>query len=279
MSCRPKMQLPHPESWIAFEDLCWGLWKCIWRHEGTKKNGRRGQAQHGVDVFGRPGNGFFWAGVQCKGKDSYTRKELTTTEIKAESTKARSFDPRLTEYIIATTAPRDEALQRFARTLSDENVKAGWFSVDVCGWDDIVDLLYEHTPCVAAQYYPQVFGSEMVDFARELVGCLRTHQARTLPPSFHKEDFCRADDNGAGADEDLQDRPRDAPTPRDNQRGEALSPKDMQIVHDALYSFQQGALSLSSLTGAPSADITYTAIRMMMGGNGPLGSTSAGEDL
>jgi len=272
------MQLPHPESWIAFEDLCWGLWKCIWRHDGTKKNGRRGQPQHGVDIYGRPGNGESWAGVQCKGKDRYTKKELTTTEVQAESTKARSFAPRLAQYTIATTAPRDEALQRFSRTLSDGNVKEGRFPVDVCGWDDIVDLLYEHTPRVAAQYYPQVFGSEMTELARELVRYLRTPPALSAPPAYRSQ-FRRADDSGTEPDESPPDKPPDIPVPRDNGTANDLSPEDMQTVHGALYSLQQGALHLSSLSGAPSADISLKTVAMAMGDIRPFESAPEKDTL
>jgi hypothetical protein len=37
----------------AFESLCLDLWKDIWQDSGAQNNGRRGQKQDGVDIFGR----------------------------------------------------------------------------------------------------------------------------------------------------------------------------------------------------------------------------------
>ena len=48
-----KIQLPPPANWQDFEDLCHRLWSSIW---GTnpQKNGRQGQPQCGVDIYGMP---------------------------------------------------------------------------------------------------------------------------------------------------------------------------------------------------------------------------------
>lgn len=180
MNYRPKMQLPPPDTWEAFEDLCCGLWKAIWNYPGTKKNGRKGQKQNGVDIHGRPDNGDKWAGIQCKGKDSYTHKQLTESEIIKESQKARNFNPRLSEYIIVSTAPTDQNVQSIVNTLSDVYRGDGWFSIDVRGWEDIVDLLYEHTPPCASHFYPQVFGGELSFVAGKILGLLES----VIPSSF-----------------------------------------------------------------------------------------------
>ncbi len=42
-----------PNDPVAFESLCLHLWKEIWGDPEAKKNGRSGQPQAGVDVFGR----------------------------------------------------------------------------------------------------------------------------------------------------------------------------------------------------------------------------------
>ena len=67
------------------------LWAEIWNCPETKKNGRNGQDQHGVDVSGTPS----WEvaeyyGIQCKGKDDYTHAQLTEKEIDREIEKAKS---------------------------------------------------------------------------------------------------------------------------------------------------------------------------------------------
>lgn len=48
-----KTQLRKPENWQDFERLCKVLWGEIWECPDTiKRNGRQGQAQKGVDIYG-----------------------------------------------------------------------------------------------------------------------------------------------------------------------------------------------------------------------------------
>ena len=48
-----KLQLRKPENWQDFERLCKALWGEIWECSDTiKRNGRQGQVQKGVDVYG-----------------------------------------------------------------------------------------------------------------------------------------------------------------------------------------------------------------------------------
>ncbi len=72
MSSLLNKQIPPPASWEEFEDMCCDLWRWLWNDPKAQKNGRKGQAQAGVDVYGQPGGGSEWAGVQCKGKDNYS---------------------------------------------------------------------------------------------------------------------------------------------------------------------------------------------------------------
>jgi hypothetical protein len=67
-----KKNLRKPENWQDFETLCKKLFGEMWGCPNTiKKNGRLGQSQAGVDVYGRPKNEDEYWGVQCKGKDDY----------------------------------------------------------------------------------------------------------------------------------------------------------------------------------------------------------------
>ncbi|HEY5496760.1 MAG TPA: hypothetical protein VIK19_00345 [Syntrophales bacterium] len=158
MNYRPRLQLSPPVNWADFETLCLGLWKVIWDNHNTQKNGRQGQPQKGVDIHGQLKNTRNWAGVQCKGKENFTNKILTKKEISKEAKKAKGFNPRLVEYTIATTAPKSAKIQEYARKLTDRFLKKGWFSITICGWDDIEDLLYNYEPPIASQIYPLVFG-------------------------------------------------------------------------------------------------------------------------
>jgi hypothetical protein len=60
------IDLPPLRNWQDFEDLCLALWRRLWNDPDALKNGRQGRRQAGVDVYGRPGGGPEWVGVQCK---------------------------------------------------------------------------------------------------------------------------------------------------------------------------------------------------------------------
>lgn len=47
-------QILPPKSWVKFEDLTRALFAAVWRSPLTQKNGRSGQKQQGVDVYGTP---------------------------------------------------------------------------------------------------------------------------------------------------------------------------------------------------------------------------------
>ena len=101
--------LQPPDDPVAFESLCLDLWKEVWGDDGAQKNGRSGQPQAGVDVFGRHGGRQM--GVQCKQKDGLLRSKLTVGELEAEAGKARGFEPPLDTFIVATSGPADARVQ------------------------------------------------------------------------------------------------------------------------------------------------------------------------
>jgi hypothetical protein len=108
------LSLPPPRNWQDFEDLCCDLWSKLWDDPDTQKIGRSGQAQHGIDICGRPNRGPEWAGVQCKLKD---RQTLSRKEIEKEVKEVRKFEPQLHRLVIATTALRDARLQEAVRKI------------------------------------------------------------------------------------------------------------------------------------------------------------------
>ena len=128
-------QLPKPKNWQDFESLCHKLWRSIWGDRNAQKNGRQGQNQAGVDIFGRPTYSRGFHAVQCKGKDDNYDTDLTTEEIDAECRKAKSFQPKIKNYIIATTRPRDTKIQKYCLDLTER--KEYPFPVSVWSWDDI----------------------------------------------------------------------------------------------------------------------------------------------
>ena len=148
-------QIAPPKEWRTFEDLCHALFKVAWGDKLAQKNGRQGQKQHGVDVFGLvDGDCTTYQGVQCKGKEVNYGSTADWPEIAAEIAKADTFTPKLKRWIFATTAPVDATLQRQARELSVERGKAGLFSVDVLGWEEILALMAD-APGVVTEFYPE----------------------------------------------------------------------------------------------------------------------------
>ena len=110
-------QITKPTDEQAFERACVILFRGLLNDPNVQTNGRRGQRQNGVDIFGfRNQNSAHAVGVQCKlkGPDA----ELTEREIEDEVKKALTFVPPLREYFIVTTGPDDTDLQRAARELT-----------------------------------------------------------------------------------------------------------------------------------------------------------------
>ena len=96
---------PPPNEPAAFESLCLDLWKDIWNDPGAQKNGRSGQGQAGVDVFGVHQSRQM--GVQCKQKNGLLRTQVTVRELEKEVKEALGFRPRLDTFTTAhsTTSP------------------------------------------------------------------------------------------------------------------------------------------------------------------------------
>lgn len=134
-------ELRKPKNWQDFETKVCVLFECILDDPGTQQNGRTGQPQAGVDVYGQRSPGHY-VGVQCKKK---YEKHVTEDELRSEVEKAKSFVPRISEFILITTAPRDQKIQECARVISEE-LRGGDhpFAVSVWGWDDVEDKVSLH---------------------------------------------------------------------------------------------------------------------------------------
>lgn len=140
-----KKSIRPPENWQDFESLCkklFGeLWACPMK---IKKNGRLGQPQAGVDVYAIPeGKSNYW-GIQCKGKDNYTKAKLTKKEIYEEINNAKSFKPNLETFIFCTTAVKDSKIEEYVRVQDLESRKNGGFEILLYSWEDIADFIDEN---------------------------------------------------------------------------------------------------------------------------------------
>jgi hypothetical protein len=93
MSDFSSVKFPQPKDWQALERNARVLFKCALKDPNVQMNGRIGQPQNGVDVYGnRGGLGGPMVGVQCKGKDGEYGGAVTEAELEAEVKNQRSLD-------------------------------------------------------------------------------------------------------------------------------------------------------------------------------------------
>ena len=136
-------RIPKPKDWQELERQIEILAQCILEDPSAKGNGRQGQRQNGVDVFGwRPGK--IAVGFQCK---EHFEKPVTENELRDEVKKAEKFRPKLKEFILVTTADRDAKIQEVARLMTEERDD---FSVDVWSWEDIEGHVAQHPKAMRA---------------------------------------------------------------------------------------------------------------------------------
>jgi len=141
--------VPTPKSWDEFEDIMLAAAKLRWNSSDFYRNGRPGQKQDGVDIWGC-GDDNHHIGVQCKN----TVDGISRTTVKPKITNAEAFEPKLDRLYIATTAKRDAVLQTAVREISRERAQAGLFKVDVLFWDDVCQDLAKDDE-IFFRHYPQ----------------------------------------------------------------------------------------------------------------------------
>jgi hypothetical protein len=142
------LEIPPPKNWQDFESLTLSSFKIRWQNPDLVKNGRQGQPQAGVDIFGND----FWGkpvGVQCK-----QTPKLEFTVIEKEIARAETFDPPIKAYYFATTAETDAVVQKEIRQLSHKRVADSKFEVGVFFWEDIITELSKNQ-AEFALHYPQ----------------------------------------------------------------------------------------------------------------------------
>lgn len=153
-----RFQHAAPRSWEEFEDLCLSLFRAVWDCPLAQKNGRRGEAQHGVDIWGHlPDSG--WSAVQCKGKDAAYGGAVTKKELRTEVRKARTFEPPLSFWTLATSGPKSAVVEAEARRITEEHRLQGLFEVHVMGWEDLLPLIADH-PEVIEKHFPEAAPSQ-----------------------------------------------------------------------------------------------------------------------
>ncbi len=164
MSQLSATQIPKPGDPQAFERACVVLWRCLLNDPNVQRNGRSGQRQAGVDIFGiRNNDPRHLIGVQCKLKGA--GQKLHEREVRNEFREASAFRPALREFVIATTAPDNAEMQRLARELAVEAHDGGWnVSFQIWGWNTLEERISEHLEAYQAfDASFGVFGTKLVD--------------------------------------------------------------------------------------------------------------------
>ena len=144
------MKIPPPKSWQEFEDIVLSALRLRWKSSDLTKNGRPGQKQDGVDIYGHDDMGRL-VGIQGKN----TTSGITFKVVESEIEKASSFKPTRRCLFVATSAPTDANLQKEVRLLSQHRVNEDRFPVGILFWEDIIqDLTTDEQ--VFNKHYPQL---------------------------------------------------------------------------------------------------------------------------
>lgn len=141
MSSLSATQIPKPSDEQAFERACVPLWRGLLDDPNVQKNGRRGQGQDGVDLYGmRARDPDQYVGIQCKLKGD--GKALSEKEVRTEVEKALKFKPALREFFVVTTAPDDAAMHELARVITGElRAEGHQMLVYIWGWQTLEEKI------------------------------------------------------------------------------------------------------------------------------------------
>ena len=151
-----------PLLWQQFEDFAVQLLTEVYDVPAAQLYGRHGQAQHGVDVYGRSRRHGLIA-MQCKrvsGLDANNQPvpggAISRKFFFDEAKAMESFPHEISIWILLTTARRDTRVQGYAEELNARWAKRGTArTATVWSWDDCVSHLNSY-PDLRKRYYSDV---------------------------------------------------------------------------------------------------------------------------
>jgi len=161
MTSIQSLEVPKPKNWQDFEAIALDALRLRWNSPDLSANGRPGQEQKGVDIFG-PDDIGRRIGVQCKRYAKPLKIDLVIAEVENSD----AFEPALNTIYIATTRDRDAKLQMEVRLHSDKRVSEGKSAVGLLFWDDIVGSLGTN-PSTFKSHFPNFTLAEAHDFPRD----------------------------------------------------------------------------------------------------------------
>lgn len=136
---------PRPKNEEEWEEMVLDAMRLRWNDPNAQRNGRRGQRQNGVDIFGRMGT--VDVAAQAKNTDG-----ITESEARQEILKAEQFKPPLAQFYFAIGGSRDAKFQEFIRLLSAERRARREFEVFILFFDDVCQELAKRQELVRKYY-------------------------------------------------------------------------------------------------------------------------------
>lgn len=149
------VDIPKPKNEADFERMCKLVYGAVFHDPRPKINGRRGQAQWGVDIYVSDSADGGRIGIQCK---KYCLTRLTLKNVKEEVEKADKAKLPIKLLLIATTSESDSTLLLEVMKLSDVRKSKGLFEVEVEFWDEIESHIAE-SPVLQSHYAPHSPGA------------------------------------------------------------------------------------------------------------------------
>ena len=185
-----------PLYWQQFEELCVGLMSEVYDVPNAQQVWRPGQAQRGVDVFGRSSR-HGMIGIQCKrlaeldeNNNPYPGGPISRAFLRKEAKAALSFQPDLKLWILATTVRRDTRVQGWVEELNNEWERSGRDRIAIVWtWDECISHLNSY-PKLQRAYYRDVIQVRAPKDLDEII--LRTIAMAFARPAFEVPVHCEA---------------------------------------------------------------------------------------
>ncbi|MFJ5956581.1 hypothetical protein ACIQC5_11565 [Paenarthrobacter sp. NPDC092416] len=162
-----QLDFPIPSDSTGLENLVVMLAEERYGEENVQRYGRSGQSQDGVDVVARA----YSTARQSHliGYQSKRVKDFTLAEALAECDKAKNFNPKLDNFVIVASIPRDKALQSEILSIPASTYP---FDVDIWFWDDVNEKLNRSAE-KARQYYSRIMEEAQPAAAKSHAEALR----------------------------------------------------------------------------------------------------------
>ena len=170
MATLAKSNYVRPLDSDEFEDMARDICALEWGDPDTKRYGRSGQTQYGVDIFGKVSTSSKYRAVQCKLRS--TDKALSNKDITDEVDASRAWPSHMGELeqlIIATDHPYDTHVQKYVTTLNDREIKYRNMKVSVWFWKDIWERLITQPRLLLKYYHDHIRQFTNVETAMRLV--------------------------------------------------------------------------------------------------------------